>query len=284
MKADGLAAGKGVTVAATTEEACRAIDDALVARAFGEAGASVVIEEFLEGEEASFHALVDGRDALALATAQDHKRAGDGDTGPNTGGMGCVSPAPSVTGAMEAAIMDTVVLPTVAEMARRGCPFRGALYAGLMLTADGPKLLEYNVRFGDPECQAMTVRLASDLVPALLAARDGELRHMDLRWRDEAALCVVMAARGYPGAYAKGTPIAGLEEAGALENTAVFHAATRRDGGRWLSNGGRVLGVTALGADIAAARARAYAAVDRIDWPEGFCRRDIGLRALGGGR
>ena len=280
VKADGLAAGKGVTVAATLEEAHEAIDDALVAGVFGAAGASVVIEEFLEGEEASVHVLADGRAVLPLATAQDHKTAGEGDTGPNTGGMGCCSPAPAVDPAMEAAILETVVRPTLAELARRGCPFRGVLYAGLMLTPEGPKLLEYNVRFGDPECQAMMARLKSDLVPALVAARDGALRHLDLRWRDEAALCVVMATRGYPGPYPKPTPIAGLDEAAADSDTIIFHAGTRRDGERWLSDGGRVLGVTALGGTVAEAQARAYAAVDRIDWAEGFCRRDIGWRAI----
>jgi len=281
VKADGLAAGKGVTVAMTEAEAMAAIDDALEKRVFGAAGASVVIEELLEGEEASFHVLSDGEHVLPLATAQDHKRVGDGDTGPNTGGMGAYSPAPVVTPEIEAAVLDRIVRPTIRRMAELGCPFRGTLFAGLMIGREGPKLIEFNVRFGDPETQVIMTRLMSDLVPVLLACRDGGLRHLDLRWWPKAALSVVMATRGYPGGYAKDTEIRGLETAGALEDVTVFHAATLRDGDRWLSTGGRVLGVTALGDTIAAARARAYEAVDRIDWPDGFCRRDIGWRALG---
>ncbi|MBN34384.1 MAG: phosphoribosylamine--glycine ligase [Rhodospirillaceae bacterium] len=281
VKADGLAAGKGVTVAMTKAEAYAAIDDALVSNIFGEAGASVVIEEFMEGEEASFHVLTDGESVLPLATAQDHKRVGDGDTGPNTGGMGCYSPAPVLTPEMEEIVLERIVHPTVAEMKRRGTPFKGVLYAGLMITADGPKLVEYNVRFGDPECQVMLSRLKSDLLPALLACRDGELHHLNLRWHDKAALCVVMATEGYPGSYLKDTQIEGLEAAGDDEAVTVFHAGTRREGETWLSTGGRVLGVTALGDTIADAQTRAYAAVDRLDWPQGFCRRDIGWRAVG---
>ncbi len=280
VKADGLAAGKGVTVAGSVEEARRAIDGALIEGAFGEAGRSLVIEEFLEGEEASFHALADGTDLLPLATAQDHKQAGEGDSGPNTGGMGCYSPAPVVTAAAQEEVIEAILRPTLREMAARGAPYRGVLYAGLMMTPAGPRLLEYNVRFGDPECQAILARLLSDPLPALLACRDGELRHVDLRWRDEAAMTVVMAARGYPGAHATGSAMAGLEEAAALAGVTLFHAATRRSGGGWQAAGGRVLAVTALGADLAAARRRAYEAVDRIDWPQGFCRRDIGWRAL----
>ena len=279
IKADGLAGGKGVTVAMTVEEALAAIDDALLDRVFGDAGSSIVIEECLEGEEASYHVLVDGTSVLPLATAQDHKRAGDGDTGPNTGGMGCYSPAPVVSPEMEARILDDVIRPTVAEMARRGTPFRGVLYAGLMMTPGGPKLLEYNVRFGDPECQVLMARLRSDLVPALLATRDGELDHVDLRWRDESALTVVMATRGYPGSYAAETPIKGLEGAAGAGDI-VFHAGTARKDGAWVSAGGRVLGVTALGPTLADARGRAYEAVDRIDWPGGYCRRDIGLKGI----
>ena len=278
VKADGLAAGKGVVIAATIAEANAAIDAALGEKKFGAAGAEIVIEDFLAGEEASFFALVDGATALPLAAAQDHKRAFDGDTGPNTGGMGAYSPAPCVTPAIEGGVMERIVLPTVRAMERDGRPFKGLLYAGLMLTEAGPKLLEYNVRFGDPECQALLMRLRSDLLPALLAARDGVLKDVDLRWYDETALCVVMAARGYPDDPLRGTEIRGLAAAAGDPDVKIFHAGTKCDGGRLIADGGRVLGVTALGSDIAAARARAYAAIDRIDWPEGFCRRDIGTR------
>jgi len=239
-----------------------------------------VIEEFLDGEEASFFALVDGDAALPLASAQDYKRVGDGDTGPNTGGMGAYSPAPIVDDAMVQTVMARIVRPTVAAMKSAGSPYKGVLYAGLMIGKDGPKLLEYNVRFGDPECQALMPRLKSDLLPALIAARDGVLEHFDLRWHDAASVCVVMAANGYPGAYRKGSEIRGLDRAGALEGVTVFHAGTRADGNRILSDGGRVLGVTAIAPDVAAARRRAYEAVDLIDWPEGFCRRDIAWRAI----
>src|SRR3954463_12783508 len=280
VKANGLAAGKGVVVAATIAEANAAVHAMLGEGRFGTAGAEIVIEDFLAGEEASFFALVDGTDALPLAAAQDHKRAFDGDTGPNTGGMGAYSPAPSVTPAVEGTVMERIVLPTVRAMARDGRPFKGLLYAGLMLTESGPKLLEYNVRFGDPECQALLMRLRSDLLPALLAARDGVLNDVDLRWYDETALCVVMAARGSPDDPLRGTEISGLADAASDPDVKIFHAGTKRDGNRLIADGGRVLGVTALGADIAAARPRAYAAIDRIDWPEGFCRRDIGLREV----
>jgi phosphoribosylamine--glycine ligase len=275
VKADGLAAGKGVVVAATTEEALAAADE------LGRLGGGLVVEEFLEGEEASFFALVDGRTALPLASAQDHKRVGDGDTGPNTGGMGAYSPAPCLTPALEAEVMDRIIRPTVAGMAAEGRPFKGVLYAGLMLTAGGPKLLEYNVRFGDPECQVLMMRLKSDLLPALLAARDGVLKDFDLRWHDETALCVVLAAKGYPGEPVKGTEIRGLGEAARDTDIKIFHAGTRAEGGRILAAGGRVLGVTALGGSAGEAQQKAYAAVDRIDWPEGFCRRDIGWRVVG---
>src|SRR4051794_32897285 len=278
VKADGLAAGKGVTVAATVAEACAAVDEAVGSGRFGAAGAEIVIEEFLEGEEASFFAISDGYHLLPLASAQDHKRVGDGDTGPNTGGMGAFSPTPLVTPEVEAEIIECIVGPTVAAMARDGMPFKGVLYAGLMLTADGPKLLEYNVRFGDPECQPLMMRLKSDIVPVLLAARDGMLHQVDLRWHDQAALCVVMAAQGYPDAPRRGTEIRGLKAAAKETEVTIFHAGTRRDGDRILADGGRVLGVTALGNNIAEARERAYRAVDMIDWPEGFCRRDIGGR------
>jgi phosphoribosylamine--glycine ligase len=280
VKADGLAAGKGVTVAAGVEEALAAIDAALVGGRFGEAGAEVVVEEFLAGEEASIFALVDGRNALLLASAQDHKRVGDGDTGPNTGGMGAYSPAPCVTPEIEARVRREIIEPTVAAMAREGRPFKGVLYAGLMLTAEGPKLIEYNVRFGDPETQVLLPRLKSDLLPALIAARDGVLGDFDLRWREEAAVCVVLAARGYPDDPLKGTEIRGLEAVAREPSVTLFHAGTKRQGDRLVADGGRVLNVVALGQDIAQARTRAYGAVDRINWPEGFCRRDIGWRAL----
>ena len=279
IKADGLAAGKGVIIAETVAQAEAAIDD-MFAGAFGAAGAEVVVEEFMTGEEASFFALVDGDTALPLATAQDHKRVGDGDTGPNTGGMGAYSPAPVMTQALCARAMDEIILPTVRGMAAEGAPYTGVLYAGLMITAEGPKLVEYNVRFGDPECQVLMMRLKSDLVPALMAAVDGQLAHLDLRWREAAALTVVMAATGYPGAYHKGSAITGLKAAGADDDVVIFHAGTKRDDGRIVANGGRVLNVTALGATVGEARRRAYAAVDAIDWPDGFCRRDIGWRAI----
>ncbi len=281
VKADGLAAGKGVVVAETLEQASEAIDAMMADKVFGAAGAEVVIEEFLEGEELSFFALVDGKHALALASAQDHKRAGDGDTGPNTGGMGAYSPAPACNAVLEAEIMGEIIRPTVAAMAKEGRPFKGVLYAGLMLTATGPKLLEYNTRFGDPECQALVVRLMSDLLPALVASRDGLLDQFDLRWLPKASLTVVMAAKGYPGSYARGSEIRGLERLKGMAGVSVFHAGTKRSSdGRLLADGGRVLGVTALGDTVALAQKKAYEAVDLIDWPGGFCRRDIGWRAI----
>jgi phosphoribosylamine--glycine ligase len=279
VKADGLAAGKGVVVAQSIGEAEAAID-MMFAGEFGAAGTEVVIEEFLVGEEASFFALCDGKTAVPLASAQDHKRAFDGDVGPNTGGMGAYSPAPVMTPALERRTMDEIILPTVRAMAAMGSPFTGILYAGLMIDAAGPKLIEYNVRFGDPECQVLMLRLMSDLLPAMVAARDGVLKSFDLRWYDETALTVVMAAKGYPGNYAKGSLIGGLDEAAAVEGAEIFHAGTRAEGGRILANGGRVLNVCALGRTVKDAQARAYAAVDRIRWPEGFCRRDIGWRAV----
>jgi phosphoribosylamine--glycine ligase len=281
VKADGLAAGKGVVVADDLEAALRAVDAALVEHAFGPAGDEIVVEDRLDGEEASFFALVDGTDALPLAGAQDHKRVGDGDSGPNTGGMGAYSPAPALTPALEGRIMDRIILPAVAEMRQSGHPFKGVLYAGLMLTETGPMLLEFNARLGDPEAQVLIMRLMSDLLPALIAVRDGILRQVDLRWHAAAAMCVVMAAKGYPDAPLAGGEIRGLAAAAAVPEVKVFHAGTRRAGDRIVAAGGRVLGVTASGADLAQARERAYAAVDRIDWPEGFCRRDIGRRAAG---
>ncbi len=279
VKADGLAAGKGVVVAETLADAEAAID-MILGGGLGEAGAELVIEEFLEGEEASFFALCDGETAMPMASAQDHKRAFDGDRGPNTGGMGAYSPAPIVDAAMSARVMAEIVQPTLRAMKTIGAPYKGVLYAGLMITAEGPKLIEYNVRFGDPECQVLMPRLMSDLVPALLACRDGVLKSLDLRWHPEPALTVVMAAQGYPGSYAKGSVIEGLDEAAAVEGVEIFHAGTKQEGGRIVANGGRVLNVSALGKTVREARTRAYEAVSRIRWPEGFCRHDIGWRAV----
>ncbi len=274
VKADGLAAGKGVVVAATVAEAEAAVHAFLRDRTLGDAGASVLVEECLEGEEVSLFALCDGTDAVFLGAAQDHKRVGDGDTGPNTGGMGALSPTP---GFDPEPSMAGIIRPALHEMARRGTPFRGILFAGLMLTAGGAKLIEFNVRFGDPECQALLPRLRSDLLPALLAACDGELGRFSLRWQDDAAVAVVMAARGYPGAPEAGSEIVGLDEAAA--EALVFHAGTRRDGTRVVADGGRVLTLVGTGPDLAAARGAAYRAVAQVRWPEGFCRQDIGLRA-----
>ena len=234
----------------------------------------------MQGEEASFFALSDGDTAIALSTAQDHKRAFDGDLGPNTGGMGAYSPAPNIDAAMGTRVMAEIIEPTLRAMKAMGAPYRGVLYAGLMITAAGPKLIEYNVRFGDPECQVLMLRLMSDLVPALLASRDGMLKSFDLRWYPETALTVVMAANGYPGNYARGSVIEGLDEAAASEGVEIFHAGTKQEGGRILANGGRVLNVCALGSSVRQAQARAYAAVSRIRWPGGFCRHDIGWRAV----
>jgi phosphoribosylamine--glycine ligase len=279
VKADGLALGKGVVVAQTVEEAEAAID-MMLGGGLGAAGSEVVIEEFLSGEEVSFFALCDGDTAIPLTSAQDHKRAFDGDKGPNTGGMGAYSPVPAFTDDLARRAMDEFILPTVRAMKEMGSPFKGILYLGLMLTAQGPKLIEYNVRFGDPECQVMMLRLMSDLVPALIASRDGQLKNFDLRWHDEAALVVVMATNGYPGHYRKGSVISGLEAAAALEGVEIFHAGTKFEGDKITANGGRVLGIAATAKTVAAAQARAYAAVDKIDWPGGFCRRDIGYLAV----
>jgi phosphoribosylamine--glycine ligase len=279
VKADGLAAGKGVTVAATLAEAEAAVRDILSGR-FGTAGAEVLVEDCLEGEEVSFFALCDGNTALPLATAQDHKRAFDGDTGPNTGGMGAFSPAPALSDETSAQVMRDIIEPTLAAMRDLGSPFTGVLYAGLMLTPSGPSLLEYNVRFGDPECQVLMVRLKDDLLTLLMAAVDGTLDKMSVRWWPEPALTVVLAAKGYPGAYETGSVIGGLEAAAAVPGVEIFHAGTRRDGGRILAAGGRVLNITTRGETVAQAQARAYEAVGLIDWPQGFCRRDIGWRAV----
>src|SRR5271166_619819 len=279
VKADGLAAGKGVVVAQSIAQADAAIDTMLGGE-LGAAGGQIVVEEFLEGEEASFFALCDGEQAIPLASAQDHKRAYDGDCGPNTGGMGAYSPAPVMTAEHARRAMEEIVLPTVRAMKAMGTPYKGVLYAGLMITADGPKLIEYNVRFGDPECQVLMLRLMSDLVPALLACCDGVLKNFDLRWYAQAALTVVMAAKGYPGSYAKGSVIEGLDAAAQVEGVEIFHAGTLAQQGRILANGGRVLDVSAVGTTVAQAQARAYRAVDRVRWSDGFCRRDIGFRAV----
>ena len=283
VKADGLAAGKGVTVAHSIDEALAAVDNALLDGRFGDAGAEVVIEEFLGGEEVSVFAICDGKTAIVLASAQDHKAVFDGDKGPNTGGMGAYSPAPIMDEALAAQVELEFIKPTMAAMAAEGCPYRGVLFAGLMVDENGPKLLEYNVRFGDPECQVLMTRLMSDVLPALIAAADGVLDTFDLRWYDdEVALTVVMAAEGYPGDYEKGTEINDIDAAMADDQSImVFHAGTERDEtGQLLAAGGRVLNVTARGATVREAQSRAYAAIDRIDWPKGFCRRDIGWRAV----
>jgi len=279
IKADGLAAGKGVVMAETAAQAEAAID-MMFAGGFGAAGAEIVIEEWMIGEEASFFALCDGSHALALASAQDHKRVGDGDTGPNTGGMGAYSPAPVITRAMQERVMAEIIRPTLAGMARRGTPFKGVLFAGLMITAEGPKLIEYNVRFGDPECEVLMPRLRSDIVPALLACCDGVLGNLDLRWSDAVALTVVMAAKGYPDSPQTGSVIKGLEKAEALDDVLVFHAGTKQSATDLVASGGRVLNIVGLGKTVSEAQAKAYRGVDLIDWPGGFCRRDIGWQAV----
>jgi phosphoribosylamine--glycine ligase len=280
IKADGLAAGKGVVIAQTRAEAEAAVDDLLGGR-FGAAGARVVIEEFMTGEEASLFALCDGKTALLFGAAQDHKRAFDGDQGPNTGGMGAYSPPPVLTDALIEQARRTMIDPAVAGMAREGMPYRGALFAGLMLTPTGPRLVEFNARFGDPECQVLMLRLKSDLVPLLHAAATGTLDRAPVpEWHKEAAICVVLAAPGYPDRPQTGSVIRGADNDFG-EGVKVFHSGTVLDSGTLKAAGGRVLNVCARGATLAQARARAYAAVDAIDWPEGFCRRDIGWRALG---
>ena len=280
VKADGLAAGKGVILCHTEIEAFAAIDHLMTERAFGEAGDEVVIEDMLQGEEASFFALVDGETVVPLGSAQDHKAAFDGDAGPNTGGMGAYTPAPVITEDMARHVMDTIIRPTVRAMADEGCPFKGVLYAGLMITRDGPQLLEFNARFGDPECQAMLLRLKTDLLDVLYACAQGRLSEIDLRWDERPSLVVVMATRGYPGWYEKGSTIDGLERLKALPGVQVFHAGTRRKSGVLTADGGRVLGIASIGATVAEAQKRAYQAIALIDWPEGFCRTDIGWRAI----
>jgi phosphoribosylamine--glycine ligase len=279
VKADGLALGKGVIIASTRAEASAAIDS-MFAGAFGASGQSIVLEEFLEGEEVTYFVLSDGRHVLPFGSAQDHKRVGDGDVGPNTGGMGAYSPVSALTPALEKRVLDEIVHPTLRAMKARGRPYQGVLYVGLMLTAEGAKLIEYNARFGDPEAQVLMMRLKSDIVPLLLATADGCLNTVDVRWHEDAALTVVMAAKGYPGTPLKGTIIRGLERAAEVEGVEIFHAGTALKDGKIVANGGRVLNVTARGRTVAEAQARAYRAVDLIDWPEGFCRRDIGWRAV----
>jgi phosphoribosylamine--glycine ligase len=280
VKADGLAAGKGVIVAMTEAEALAAIDD-MFGGEFGAAGAEVVIEEFMAGEEASFFILTDGTNALPIGTAQDHKRVGDGDTGPNTGGMGAYSPAPVLTDAIQRQALDQIVLPTIAEMARRGTPYQGVLYAGLMIENGRARLVEYNARFGDPECQVLMMRLGAQALDLMLATAENRLNEVQVNWAEDHALTVVMATQGYPGAYAKGSQIRGLEELPEDSRRMVFHAGTAQRDAQIIASGGRVLNVTARGATLREARDAAYDMVDRIDWPGGFCRRDIGWRALG---
>jgi phosphoribosylamine--glycine ligase len=283
VKADGLAAGKGVTVAGSVDEALAAVDQAF-GGAFGAAGAEVVIEEFMAGEEASFFVLCDGLEALPIGTAQDHKRAFDGDTGPNTGGMGAYSPAPVLTAALEAQVMERIVRPTLAEMVRRGTPYQGVLYAGLMIADGAARLVEYNARFGDPECQVLMMRLGAQAFDLIQACAEGRLAQARVNWADDHALTVVMAARGYPGDYGRGSVIGGLAALPEDSRHMVFHAGTAEREGRVVAAGGRVLNVTARGDSLAEARDAAYGLVARIDWPEGFCRGDIGWRALGGSR
>jgi phosphoribosylamine---glycine ligase len=278
VKADGLAAGKGVTVAATVDEALAAARAALTGEAFGDAGRSVVVEGFLDGEEVSFFALSDGRTVRAFGSAQDHKRVGAGDTGPNTGGMGAYAPAPVMSPALEAEVMARIVEPTIAGLAARGAPFVGVLFAGLMIVDGAPYLIEHNVRFGDPECQVLLARLDGDLAAILDATARGRLAEVDFAWREEAALCVVMAARGYPGTYETGSLIKGT---GSVTGSSVLHAGTAiSETGQLVSAGGRALNIVATGPDVAAAQRAAYAAVGQIDWPGGFCRPDIGWRAV----
>ena len=279
IKADGLAAGKGVIIAENIEDANAAIED-IFGGQFGEAGAELVVEEFLEGEEASFFVLTDGENILPFGTAQDHKRVGEGDTGPNTGGMGAYSPAPVMNDQMIKRTINEIILPTVKGMKQEGRPFQGVLFAGLMITEKGPELIEYNVRFGDPECQTLMMRLTSDIVPALLACANGNVDQVPVTWSDNVALNVVMAANGYPGSYEKNTEIKNLDQAGRADNIVIFHAGTKKDEDTILATGGRVLNITALSSSVTEAKKDAYMAVDQIGWQQGFCRRDIGWRAV----
>jgi phosphoribosylamine--glycine ligase len=278
IKADGLAAGKGVTVAQSYEDALAAVEAALIGNKFGEAGREIVIEECLTGKEFSYFAFLDGSSVLPLATAQDYKRVGDGDKGPNTGGMGACSPAMGLPENIEQEIMKTVILPTVEGMKKIGSPYKGILYAGMMLTENGPKLIEYNVRFGDPECQALLIRMNNDLLPVLIATREGKLADVELSWNQDSSICVVLAAEGYPGTPKKGSIISGLAEAAAGDpDVQILHAATKFHGNNIIADGGRVLNIVAHAPTIDQARAKAYAVIDKIHWPEGFCRRDIGV-------
>ena len=279
IKADGLAAGKGVIIPETLDEALAALDD-MFGGAFGEAGAEVVIEEFMTGEEASYFILVDGETVLPIGTAQDHKRVGEGDTGPNTGGMGAYSPAPVLTDDIAQKALDEIIKPTMAEMARRGTPYQGVLYAGLMIENGQPRLVEYNVRFGDPECQVLMLRLGAQALDLIQACAEGRLAEAQVNWADDHAMTVVLAANGYPGSYEKGTAIKGLDAITEDSFNVMFHAGTSDKDGQVVATGGRVLNATARGATLQEARDRAYALVDAVDWPEGFCRRDIGWRAL----
>ena len=279
VKADGLAAGKGVIIAMTIDEAQTAVED-MFGGAFGSAGAEVVIEEFMEGEEASFFVLVDGETVLSIGTAQDHKRVGDGDTGPNTGGMGAYSPAPIMNADITRKALDEIVKPTMSEMARRGTPYQGVLYVGLMIKDGQPRLVEYNVRFGDPECQALMMRLGAQALDLLQSCAMGTLADAQVTWADDHAITVVMAAQGYPGDYDRGTQISGLSSLPADSFNHMFHAGTAQNGAAIVASGGRALNATARGATLAEAADRAYAMVDQVNWPEGFCRRDIGWRAL----
>jgi len=279
VKADGLAAGKGVVVAMTLDEALDAVD-ACFEGAFGSAGAEVVVEEFLDGEEASFFCICDGKTALPLGSAQDHKRVGDGDTGPNTGGMGAYAPAPVMTPEIVERTMRELIEPTMRGMAEIGAPFSGILFLGLMIGKDGPKLIEYNTRFGDPECQVLMMRLNTDLLALINAAVDGKLDEVSLDWKDQPALTVVMAAEGYPSNVKKGSVIRGLDKLEGMDGVKVFHAGTAEKDGNIIANGGRVLNVTAIADTVAEAQAKAYEAAKRVDWPEGFYRSDIGWRAV----
>jgi phosphoribosylamine--glycine ligase len=279
VKADGLAAGKGVIIAMSEQEALEAIDDMFGGK-FADAGAEVVIEEFMDGEEASFFVITDGEIIVPVGTAQDHKRAHDGDEGPNTGGMGAYSPAPVLSDAIAQKALEAIIAPTLAEMKRRGTPYQGVLYAGLMIKDGVPRLVEYNVRFGDPECQVLMMRLGGQILDLLLAAAKGELARIRAQWADDHAMTVVIAAKGYPGAYAKGSPIKGIDAANAADDTVVFHAGTARNGDAIVSNGGRVLNVTARGATLKEAQKKCYAAIENIDWDDAEYRRDIGWRAL----
>lgn len=279
IKADGLAAGKGVVIAEDLATAEAAIDDILGGR-FGTAGARVVIEEFLVGEIGSLFALCDGKTAMVFGQAQDHKRAYDGEQGPNTGGMGTYSPAPVFTPDLIDETRERLAERAFDGIADEGAPYHGVLFVELMATADGPKLVEFNVRFGDPECQVLMLRMMSDILPALIACADGQLKNFSLRWFDDVALTVIMATKGYPGDYGRGSEIRGLDAAAAIDGVEIFHAGTRAEGDKILANGGRVLNVCASGKTVQEAQQRAYAAVDLIDWPEGFCRRDIGWQAV----